>query len=326
MNRPIEHPFSFDPYCGYSQEQLLAIAPPDTEPDDFQEFWRSKYRETVSRPVEILDRKPIWSPNPDIEIHEVYYRSHDNAVIGCWLSRPRNPQGAILLCHGYGNPAVPTLNEEFTVISPCLRGMGLSKNSKIPWQPSHHVLYGIESRETYALLGCAADLWTAVSVLAELEPSALDNLHFRGGSFGGGMGALAVPWDSRIRTAYLNVPTFGHNPLRLQFESKGSGEAVRQYRVLHPECDEVLNYFDAATAARYFNIPVLLSPALFDPTVVPPGQFAVANAIPESLRELHILPAGHYEIPANAPVQEKLDERMRDYAFNRAPMPGIYCG
>lgn len=325
MNNRIDHAFPFDPYCGYTREQLLAIGPPSTEPPDFREFWEAQYREAVSRPVEILDRKRIWSPEPDIEIHEVYYRSWNGAVIGAWVSRPRAPKGSILLCHGYGNPAAPTVNEEFTVIAPCLRGMGLSKHPDIPWMPSEHVVYGIESRETYVLLGCAADLWIAVSVLARLCPGSTENLHYRGGSFGGGMGALAMPWEPRIRTAYLNVPTFGHNPLRLRFESKGSGEAVRKYRAEHPGCDEVLNYFDAATAARYFRIPVLASPALFDPTVVPPGQFAVANAVPPEFRELHILPAGHYEVPENVPVREKIEERIRAYALKQAPAPGIYC-
>lgn len=325
MNNKIEHPFSFDPYCGYTQEQLLAIAPPDTEPSDFREFWTVKYHEVRSMPVEITAQKRIWSPNPAIEINEVYYRSWDGVIIGAWLSRPRDPKGAILLCHGYGNPAVPVFNEEFAVIAPCLRGMGMSKHPDIPWQSAEHVVYGIESRETYSLLGCAADLWMAASVLAELYPGLEKNLHYRGGSFGGGMGALSAPWDPRIRSAYLNIPTFGHNPLRLRFESKGSGEAVRQYRMRHPECDAVLNYFDAATSARYFNIPVLVSPALFDPTVVPPGQFAIANAVPEQFREVHILPAGHYSVPENAPVQEKIEERIRAYALNQEPAPGIYC-
>ncbi len=320
----IEHNYSFDPTCGYTREQFLKIIPPDNEPSDFRAFWEEIYDRAMSMPLNIVSLRQIWSPNPDIEVYEVYYKSWDDAVIGAWLSRPKNSRGGILTGHGYGNPSTPVLDDDFTVIAPCLRGMGMSKHPEIPWQPARHVLYGIESRETYALLGCAVDLWLAVSVMAEIYPDTAANIHYRGGSFGGGMGALAVPWDKRIRSAYLNVPTFGHNPLRLQFESTGSGESVRVYRQAHPECDEVLPYFDAATSAKYFRVPVLASPALFDPCVVPPGQFAVANAVPEQLREVHIYPAGHFEVPENVPVREKINARLLDYALNRAPEPGIY--
>ncbi len=323
MNK-IEHDFKFDPTCGYTQDQLLKITPPDNEPADFRAFWEEAYDRAMSMPLNIVSIRQIWSPNPDTEIFEVHYKSWDDAVIGAWLNRPKKSSGGILYGYGYGNPSTPILDDDFTVITPCLRGMGMSKHPEIPWLGHQHVLHGIESRETYVLLGCAVDLWLATSVMTEIYPDTAANIHYRGGSFGGGMGALAVPWDKRIRSAYLNVPTFGHNPLRLQFESTGSGESVRVYRQTHPECDAVLPYFDAAIAAGYFRVPVLVTPALFDPAVLPPGQFAVTNAIPEQFREVYIYPAGHYEVPENVPVREKVDVRKQDYSFNRAPEPGIH--
>jgi cephalosporin-C deacetylase len=39
-----------------------------------------------------------------------------------------------------------------------------------------------------------------------------------------------------------------------------------------------------------------VAPALFDPAVAPPCQFAVANALPKSkFNEIFILDAGHFE-------------------------------
>jgi cephalosporin-C deacetylase len=65
----------------------------------------------------------------------------------------------------------------------------------------------------------------------------------------------------------------------------------------------VLAWYDAATAATYLDIPVVCTPALFDPSVVPPGQFAVHNAIREDLRRSFILQAGHWTATEDEPVK-----------------------
>ena len=85
----------------------------------------------------------------------------------------------------------------------------------------------------------------------------------------------------------------------------GSGEAIRHY---HRNCGdvlEVLRYFDAASAARYLHIPMLLAPALFDPAVPPPGQFSICNAIAGAKR-LFVLQAGHYDHPRKAAEDRRL--------------------
>ena len=124
--------------------------------------------------------------------------------------------------------------------------------------------------------------------------------------FGGGLGALALPYDPRFKKAHLRVPTFGHHPLRLQCPCNGSGESVRRHHAQHPEVRNVLQYYDAATAASRIAIPTIGAPALFDPAVPPPGQFAVCNA----LSDMHILSAGHFDHPQlpgeNAVLSQKL--------------------
>ena len=153
---------------------------------------------------------------------------------------------------------------------PCLRGQSRSRLPGVPENGMEHVLYGIESRETYIHGGCAADLWCAASALLALVPQAGERLDYMGGSFGGGIGALALPWDKRFTAAHLSVPSFGNHPLRLTLPCVGSGESVRKYHQTYPKVTEVLRYFDAATAARRIAIPVLVAAALFDPAVPRP--------------------------------------------------------
>jgi len=56
---------------------------------------------------------------------------------------------------------------------------------------------------------------------------------------------------------------------------------------------------------------MLCAPALYDPAVTPPGQFAVANALPKG--ETFPMPAGHFEVPELGNAQKKLDTRILDF-------------
>ena len=302
----IQHSFDFDPYCGFSREELLSLRPPEQEPGDFDAFWLSVRERAMSEPLKILERRKIWSPYSGTDVFEIRCLSWDGVEIGAWVTRPADSEGGLVLGHGYGNPSTPAFRKRLTTILSCQRGMGLSKHPLIPWEPAEHVLYGISRRETYSMLGATVDLWTAVSALLELYPDTAENLHYEGGSFGGGLGALALAWENRVHSAYLNVPTFGNHRLRFRYPSTGSGEACRKYCAQHPEAFAVLDYFDASIAASRIRIPTIVSPALFDPCVVPPGQFSIANAIPEVFRTMVILPAGHFEVPENIPVREEI--------------------
>ena len=310
----IKHDFDFDPTCGYSEKDLLAMSAPDTEPADFKEFWEDAYKQTLDISSDI-EMREIWSPEPDVKCYELHYKSLDGLKVGAWLTRPENSKGGIVVGHGYGGCPKPSLVKDFTVIAPCSRGFSLSNNLDIPWMSSRHVLYGIESKETYVLKGATADIWRAASVLLELFPDTESNLNYSGGSYGGGLGALAIAWEKRVRTCYLNVPTFGHHPSRLQFKCVGSGEAVRNYHKDHPEVTKVLAYFDAATAAQYITIPTLVTPALFDPSVLPPGQFAVNNAIPDQYKKTVILLCGHFSTPENDNILKKV-EQLKNELFS----------
>jgi cephalosporin-C deacetylase len=54
---------------------------------------------------------------------------------------------------------------------------------------------------------------------------------------------------------------------------------------------------------------VLCAPALFDPAVPPPGQWAVANALPRG--EIVPLTAGHFANPYGNREQRRLREVLR---------------
>lgn len=75
---------------------------------------------------------------------------------------------------------------------------------------------------------------------------------------------------------------------------------------------ENLRLFDAASAVTRIKVPMLVAPALFDPAVAPPCQFAVANASPK-FNEIFILDAGHFDYPGCGEQNILLNEKVRRF-------------
>ena len=293
--------YGFDPTYGYDRAALLAVGLPP-RPDDFETFWRETAEETARAPL-CLEVTQLESSDPGQRLERVDFDTWGGYRIGAWLTSPASgePECGAVVGHGYGGRSGPDPDlpmPSVAAIFPCAPGFSLSARAGLPDTSDRHVIHGIESRTSYILRPSVAAVWSAATALLTLYPTVADSLFYLGGSFGGGLGALALPWDRRFVRAHLGVPTFGHHPIRLQCPSVGSGEAVRQYHAAHPEIERVLATYDAATAASFIEIPVLVSPALADPAVPPPGQFAVANALRN--RELFILSAGHMPYPEEA--------------------------
>lgn len=312
------HDYPFDPTYGHDLTALLGIASPE-EPTDFALFWRDLH--ACARTVAVAPTlREIASPSPQSRVFEVAFTSLDGMRIGGWLTRPRDEpiERGIVISHGYGGRDSPDFHLPFrraALLFPCARGISRSTCEGLSSNPLRHVLHGIRQRETYILGGCAADtVWCAASALLELFPITAQRLDYLGVSFGGGVGALALPWDDRFHRAHLNVPSFGHHPLRLACPCVGSGEAVRAYQRRTGRALETLRYFDAAVAARHLRIPMHIAAARFDPAVPPPGQFAIYNAL-AGRKELFVLQAGHFDHGGTTAENARLLDALA-YFFN----------
>lgn len=321
MSIPDDHPYSFDPTYGMRLKDLLAVEPP-AAPAGFDAFWARRYLGAMAvdpRPVlsEAMTRHPRWL------VFDVTYTSTDGVRIGGWLLVPREGEvrRGLVVGHGYGGRDAPDFDvpvEETAVLFPCFRGLSRSARWPISPDPAWHVLDHIDSADDYIIGGCVEDLWTGVSALVQLYPPVENRVGYSGISFGGGIGALAIPFDPRIDRGHLVVPTFGHRPLWLTLPTTGSANAVQEHAAAHPGVLETLGLFDAAVAASRIAVPMLVAPALFDPAVAPPCQFAVANAVPPGrFNEIFILDAGHFEYPGQD-IQDSI-HRKKTGRFFKVP-------
>jgi cephalosporin-C deacetylase len=289
----------FDATHGFGMADMLAIVAP-SEPPGFADFWTDLFASAQHVPPRPVTRQ--IASDGGVDIHDVEFSSLGDVRLGGWLAVPSDGRidRAMVVSHGYDGRAAPDLRlipERTAAVFPCARGLPARGHvAGIPAVAAEHVLHGIAAKETYVHAGCAADIWCAAAALLALLPTAPQRLDYVGGSFGGGIGALALPWDSRFDSAILTVPSFGHHDLRLTMRCTASGEAVRQHVARHPGARDVLRYFDAATAATRLTIPTLVAPALWDPAVPPPGQFAVYNAL-AGPKKLYVMSAGHADYP-----------------------------
>lgn len=319
----MQHNFPFDPTHGYTPEQLRAVPLPP-EPANFDRFWLDTWAETQGVPLD-LEVRDLPSASPNHRLREIRYSTLDGVRLGAWLVEPREGPVhlAAVMGHGYGGrggPEYPARAAAF--LFTCAPGFNLSAHPELPGVSERHVLHGLAHRETYILRHSVAALWTAARVMEELVPVARDLLVYMGDSFGGGVGAMALPWEPRYRRGYLGVPTFGNQLLRLTLPCVGSGHFVQKYVHEHPEAVEVLRYFDAATAACRIRIPMLCVPAHFDPAVPPAGQFAVTNAIPQP-KEVFELSSGHFDHPGLPAEYQALARLTENFFWPEAPLfPG----
>lgn len=321
MNGVIADPAGDGAY-GFELPALRAV-PPVAPPAGFAERWRAWAAEAMR-----VDPDPRMSPLGRVAGRALFLVEHtvaDGLRLRGWFATTVDgvpPRVGIVHGHGYGGreaPDVDRVPDDAAVFFPVARGQGvLNAGLGAPTPAEGHVLHGIHSIHEYVLGRCAVDLWHAGSALRALAGSV--PLYYVGESFGGGIGALALPWDDRFVGATLIVPSFGQYDLRLRLPCEGSGERVRAHVATHPEAREVLRFFDASTAATHLRIPVRVECALRDRHVPPPGQFAVANAIdeaPGAELELDVQPYGHREYAG-------LDEvRTRAFAATRAHIDGV---
>lgn len=318
----LPHNYPFDPSYGYSLDQLKRVPTPP-EPDDFAPFWRSRAEAAmaISTRPQLHDTgltKNGW------RVFDWSCESTGKIKLGGWLLLPE--RGAIrqgfIVGHGYGGREGPDFHLPFrdaAILFPCCRGISRSKQAPYSDDPQWHVIHDIDKPENYVLGGCVEDIWTATSSLIRLFPDVTGHLGFLGISFSGGIGAMALPWDPRIAKAHFNVPSFGNQTLRMQLPTVGSGDAVQRYfRKNAAAALNTLTYHDAAIAARHINIPIHCACARFDPSVAPPGQFAIYNAIPEK-KSLYVLDAGHHTYPRQSQQEAELLKELDRFFADAQP-------
>lgn len=315
----LKHDYSFDPAYGYTLPELLQVGNGD-EPEGYDSFWQARYQRALA-----VQASPVLTSTQrrleNWREFDLKYHSTDGMELGGWCLLPKHGEvkRVFVVLHGYGGRDAPDLHlpfEDAALLFPTARGISRSQHATISSNPLWHVIHDIQDRDKYVHGGCVEDVWTAVSAAMDLFPQCEGRVGLLGISFGGGIGAMALGYDARIAKAHFNVPSFGHQMLRLKMRTTGSGAAVQAAHRRNPAIvEKTIRYFDAALSAKRITVPVHFACALFDPMVAPPGQFAVYNAV-SSEKALFVLRAGHFDYPEQEQEAEELLRELHNFFRN----------
>ncbi len=301
---------------GYDLESLMEVNTP-VEPHGYQDYWQQLYSKALMVKPEMVLKK-AESVSSEWNVYDIEFASTGEIKIGGWLLVPKagEVKKGLVVGHGYAGRLQPQYDipvHETAILFLCARGISRSPHAEIPSQANAHVLHGIENRDSYVLRGCVEDTWTAVSALLEEFPQVAGRVGYMGVSFGGGVGAMALAWDKRVQRAFLKWPSFGHQALRLNSKSIGSANSVQRFEKKFPgvAC-ATLQWFDAAVAAKYINIPIVCVCAAYDPVVNPLGQFAVYHQLSSEQKELLAQQCGHVDYEEQAADELMITQHLQD--------------
>ncbi len=295
-----------DPSFGYTIDDLLKVPSLPRLPEGGEAYWRSRYERVRQMDLKI-SWEDEWTMVAARRVRKLRFDTPQGRSVGMWFSVPLEGEVTRLVVHGNGYGASTGAGDLL---------LGGEANLQLWREVSRDgcnlfdlsVTDGIENKDTFVLGGRVEDVWCAVTVMRSLYPDRQLPLYYWGGSFGGGIGALAIPWDDRVEAAYFDVPTFGNHPMRMQTPCVGLGKALADYYRKHPEVMDVLRWYDAAATIAYARQPVLYACAILDPVVTPAGQFSIWHAH-RGRKRLLVLPAGHLDHPdVRVYAWEVLDE------------------
>jgi cephalosporin-C deacetylase len=300
----------------FELDDLLGVTVP-AEPTGYTEKWLD-WRDEALQVMPKPSIQDAGYDHGDWRVFDMSYSSTDKVRIGGWVLLPKSGRvkRGFIVGHGYGGRTDPDFHLPFkdaAILFPCARGIGRSVHPPISYEPHWHVRHDIDKPDHYVMRGCVEDVWLGVSAMIRLAPYLEGHIGYLGTSFGGGVGAMALAWEDRVQKAHFKVPTFGHQMLRLQLKTMGSGASVQSlYKKVPKLVENTLQWYDAAQAAKHIKIPVHCACALADPVVTPPGQFAIYNSL-AGPKELFTLSAGHMDYPEQVKEEKKLLSELKTF-------------
>lgn len=299
-------------------------------PRDFKSFWIETRERLNDVPIELEITRFVSNDDSDVFQAEWFANSYEGRRIGGPLIIPKDVKGPQwVYSHGYGNTdrgaarQTNLASKGFIAVGLDARGYNRSRIPGDPRIPGWAV-FGVEDRTQYILRGAVADVMRAVDVARAIEGADPERTVLSGGSFSGGLSALAAPWIDNLAYLALRVPTFGAYELRRQLVKRGSGHEINTFlntlspgRIAHVMTE--LRYFDAVNAAPLIrDLPVTVGLGISD--VVVPGETvaAIYNALGTNDKELLTYPCSHTDHP--------LAKRWVEYETHIVARAGQRCG
>ena len=253
-------------------------------------FWERTEAQLAETPPDVSLERDAFYSQPEWDVYRMRYNSSGGHRLFAWLSVPQGdgPFPALVRMPDYASVhdiIYTGLRHRAVVLNPTYRGQ---RNSDALVRASYPGLLteGIDSPQTYTLLGAWADALRAIDALVAQEQASIGTIALTGAGLGASLALAAAARRSNVAAVAADTPmALGHSA-SLQ---PGLGYPLAElddYLRAHPErpnaVEGTLALLNPANYTSAVQAPVLMSAGRFDRSLCPlPFAEELAATLPD---------------------------------------------
>ena len=253
-------------------------------------FWEQTEAQLAETPPDVTLERDAFYSQPEWDVFRMHYTSSDGHRLHAWFSAPHGdgPFPALVRMPDYASVhdiIYTSLRHRAVVMNPTYRGQ---RNSDGLVRASYPGLLtdGIESPETYTLLGAYADALRAVDALLTQSEASIGTIALTGTGLGANLALAVAARRSSVAAVAADTPMALGHASALQLGLGYPLGELDDYVRAHPERrDAIAGTLSSVNPMGYattVQVPVLMSAGRFDRSLCP-LTFAqeLAEALPD---------------------------------------------
>ena len=240
-------------------------------------FWEQTEAQLAETPLDVSLERDAFYSQPEWDVYRMHYASSGGHRLFAWFSVPHGdgPFPALVRMPDYGSVhdiIYTSLRHHAVVVNPTYRGQ---RNSDGLVRASYPGLLtdGIDSPDTYTLLGAYADAVRAIDALLEQQQAQIGTVALTGAGLGGTLALAAAARRPNLAGVAADTPIALGHPAALQ---PGLGYPLGElgdYLRAHPDRGDAvagtLSPVNPMDFAGQVQAPVLMSAGRFDRSLCP---------------------------------------------------------
>ncbi|MCY4415883.1 MAG: acetylxylan esterase [Chloroflexi bacterium] len=259
-------------------------------PSSSAAFWEQTEAQLAETPPDITLERDAFYSQPEWDVFRMHYNSSGGHRLYAWFSVPHGdgPFPALVRMPDYGSVhdiIYTPLRQHAVVMNPTYRGQ---RNSDVLVRAAYPGLLtdGIDSAETYTLLGAYADALRAIDILREQQQVQIGAIALTGAGLGAALALATAAHRSGIAAVAADTPMALGHPTALQpglgYPLGELGDYLRAYPDSLETVAGITSLVDPIGFAGSVQAPVLMSAGRFDRSLCPLSfAEALAAALPD---------------------------------------------
>ncbi len=253
-------------------------------------FWERAEAQLAETPPSIeLERDAFYS-QPEWDVYRMRYNTTDGYRLFAWFSIPKGdgPFPALVRMPDYASVhdiIYTSLRHRAVVMNATHRGQ---RNSDALMRAAYPGLLtdGVDSAESWAVLGAWADALRAVDALLAQDAAAIETVALTGAGLGASLALAVAARRTEIAAVAADTPiALGHSAALepgLGYPLGELGDYLRAHPERRDDVSATLALVNPVRSAGSVSVPVLLGAGRFDRSLCPlPFAEELAGALPD---------------------------------------------